>query len=64
MKFIDSTEIQVRSGNGGPGIVSFRTARNRPKLGADGGNGGNGGNVVLYADKNINTLNTLRYRQL
>lgn len=64
MKFIDSTEIKVRAGNGGSGAVSFRTARNRPKLGADGGNGGNGGNVIIVADKNVNTLNTLRYRQL
>ncbi|MEZ4743605.1 MAG: GTPase ObgE [Bdellovibrionota bacterium] len=64
MKFIDSTKIKVRSGNGGAGIVSFRTARNRPKLGADGGNGGNGGDVYLVADKGLNTLNSLRYRQL
>ena len=64
MKFIDQTEIHLQSGNGGDGISTFRTARNRPKLGPDGGNGGNGGDVYLKADKSINTLSTLRYRQV
>ena len=38
------------------------TARNRPKLGPDGGNGGPGGNVVLVAEKQYNTLSCVRYR--
>ena len=63
MKFIDQTEIWITSGSGGDGIVSFRRARNMPKLGPDGGNGGNGGNVFLIADKGLNTLAPLRYRK-
>lgn len=63
MKFIDNIEIYIKSGDGGSGIVSFRAARNRPKLGADGGNGGKGGNVILQATSNLNTLSSLRYRQ-
>ena len=40
MKFIDQTEIFVKAGKGGAGSCSFKTARNKPKLGPDGGNGG------------------------
>ena len=63
MKFIDSIKIIVRSGDGGPGMVSFKAARNMPKLGADGGDGGFGGNVLLKADVQKNTLSHLRYRE-
>lgn len=62
MKFIDRTEIHVTAGNGGDGMVSFRTARNMAKLGPDGGNGGHGGHVELVAKKSLNTLSSLRYR--
>ena len=62
MKFIDKTEVIVAAGKGGDGMCCFRTARNRPKLGPDGGNGGNGGNVVFVADRETNTLSRLRYR--
>ena len=64
MKFIDYTEIHAHAGCGGDGIATFRTARNRPKLGPDGGNGGNGGDVYLVAHKGLNTLSSLRYRQV
>ena len=64
MKFIDQTEIHVTAGNGGDGISSFRSARNKPKLGPDGGNGGNGGNIQLLAEPSLNTLSSLRYRQV
>jgi GTP-binding protein len=63
MKFIDSIEIHVKSGDGGPGATSFRSARNRPKLGPDGGNGGLGGDVNLVGSANLNTLSSLRYHQ-
>lgn len=62
MQFIDSTEIFVRSGDGGNGMVSFKTASNKPKLGADGGDGGWGGDVVVVGNGQINTLSNLRYR--
>ena len=64
MKFIDQTEIHVTAGNGGDGISSFRSARNEPKLGPDGGNGGNGGDILLLAESSLNTLSSLRYRQV
>jgi len=62
MKFIDSTEIFVASGTGGNGLVSFKTARNMPRLGPDGGDGGHGGDVVMIAAPQLNTLSTVRYR--
>ena len=63
MKFIDQTQIFVKAGHGGPGMVSFAAAFGAPKLGPDGGNGGNGGNVILVGASNLNTLGTLRYKQ-
>jgi GTP-binding protein len=62
MKFIDSTEIFVASGSGGNGLVSFKTARNMPKLGPDGGDGGHGGDVVFVSAPQLNTLSTVRYK--
>ena len=63
MKFIDSTQIGVRSGDGGDGMVSFRAARNLPKLGADGGDGGHGGHVYLRGHKGLNTLSHLYFKK-
>ena len=51
-KFIDSTIINIKSGNGGNGHVSFRKEKFVPKGGPDGGKGGNGGNVILLCDPN------------
>ena len=62
MKFIDSTEIFIASGKGGNGLVSFKTARNMPRLGPDGGDGGHGGDVVFVAAPQLNTLSTVRYK--
>lgn len=56
MKFLDSIEISIKSGAGGAGMVSFRAARNLPKLGADGGDGGHGGGIYLLGTDNLNTL--------
>lgn len=54
----------VRAGDGGPGLVSFKRARNQPKLGADGGDGGHGGSVILQGNPQLNTLSSIRYRKL
>ncbi len=56
MKFVDETTIQVRSGRGGDGAVSFRRERNMPWGGPDGGGGGGGGSVILIASENCDTL--------
>lgn len=58
--FVDRALIQVRSGKGGDGHVSFRRAKYEPKGGPSGGDGGDGGSVILYGDHNVNTLYTFR----
>ena len=63
MHFIDSTEVDVKSGRGGNGMVSFKTANNKPKLGPDGGDGGSGGDVIIVAHDQMNTLSHLRYQR-
>lgn len=54
--FWDSLEIQVKAGNGGNGIVSFRTEYGEAKGGPDGGDGGRGGSVFVVASESVNTL--------
>ena len=53
---IDSKVIEVRSGNGGHGMVSFIREALLPRGGPGGGDGGHGGDIVLVADSSINTL--------
>ncbi|MES2746432.1 MAG: GTPase ObgE, partial [Bdellovibrionota bacterium] len=64
MKFIDQTEIDVRSGDGGDGLVSFRAAKYQPKAGLDGGDGGFGGSVYLVGNAQLNSLSSLYYRRM
>lgn len=56
MRFIDEAEITVKSGDGGPGCVSFNRERFVPKGGPDGGNGGKGGNVLIKATRKLYSL--------
>lgn len=63
MKFLDQAKIYVKSGNGGPGCMSFRREKFVEFGGPDGGNGGKGGDVIFRAVKNLNTLIDFRYTQ-
>jgi GTP-binding protein len=60
MKFIDEVLIEIHSGDGGPGCISFRREKFVPRGGPDGGNGGRGGHVYFVGDENINTLMSFR----
>ncbi|NQZ14007.1 MAG: GTPase ObgE [Alphaproteobacteria bacterium] len=63
MKFLDEAKIYVKSGDGGPGSISFRREKYVEHGGPDGGNGGRGGDIVFEAVNDLNTLIDFRYTQ-
>ena len=63
MKFLDLARVQIRSGSGGAGAVSFRREKFIEYGGPDGGDGGRGGDVVAEAVDGLNTLIDFRYQQ-
>ena len=63
MKFLDHARVEVRSGAGGHGCVSFRREKFVEFGGPDGGDGGKGGDVWAEAVEGLNTLIDYRYRQ-
>jgi GTP-binding protein len=63
MHFLDQAKIFIRSGDGGPGAVSFRREKYIEYGGPDGGNGGKGADIVFEAVEGLNTLIDFRYTQ-
>jgi len=63
MKFLDQAKIYLKSGNGGPGCVSFRREKYIEYGGPNGGNGGKGGDVIFECADDLNTLIDFRYQQ-
>ena len=64
MKFIDEARIQIKAGDGGRGMASFRREKYVAEGGPDGGDGGRGGSVIAVADRNINTLIDYRFARI
>jgi GTP-binding protein len=63
MKFLDEAKIDVRSGDGGAGCVSFRREKFIEFGGPDGGDGGKGGDVIALCVGGLNTLIDYRYQR-
>ncbi|RBI67909.1 GTPase ObgE [Roseovarius sp. TE539] len=63
MKFLDLARVEIRSGSGGNGCVSFRREKYIEYGGPDGGDGGRGGSVWAEAVEGLNTLIDFRYQQ-
>ena len=63
MKFLDEAKIYLKSGDGGPGCVSFRREKYEEYGGPNGGNGGRGGDVIFEVVDSLNTLIDFRYAQ-
>ncbi len=59
--FIDRAVIEVRSGKGGDGAISFLHAKFVPNGGPDGGNGGRGASIYFRANSKITTLLNFRH---
>ncbi len=58
--FVDEVQVNVRGGDGGAGVVSFRRESHTPKGGPSGGDGGSGGDVYFLADRNVASLLAFR----
>jgi GTPase len=54
--FVDELTIYAKAGNGGNGVVRWRSEKFRPMAGPSGGNGGNGGDVYVRAVHDLNKL--------
>jgi len=63
MQFVDEAVIEVKSGGGGRGCVSFRREKYVPRGGPDGGDGGDGGYVYVIGNPHMSTLLDFKYRQ-
>lgn len=63
MAFIDRVTVEVESGRGGDGCVSFRREKYVPRGGPDGGDGGHGGSVIVVAQPGVDSLALLVHRK-
>lgn len=61
--FVDRITIEISSGKGGDGCMSFRREKYVPKGGPDGGDGGDGGSVIIVAADGVDSLSVLAHRK-
>ena len=63
MRFIDEAVIEISSGDGGNGCLSFRREKFIPKGGPDGGDGGKGGSINFVAKESLHTLQDFKLKR-
>lgn len=61
--FLDEVVIELESGKGGDGAVSFHREKHVPRGGPNGADGGRGGDVILMADRHKRTLYEFSYQK-
>ena len=61
--FVDRVEVEMESGRGGDGCMSFRREKFIPRGGPDGGDGGGGGSIVVVAEAGVDSLALLAHRK-
>jgi GTP-binding protein len=61
--FIDEITLNIRSGKGGDGIVSWRHEKGKDKAGPGGGDGGKGGDVYLKGVRDIGKLAEYKFNK-
>lgn len=61
-QFIDHVQINVRSGDGGNGVIAWRREKYEPLGGPAGGNGGRGGHIYIEATNDLTTLVEFRFK--
>jgi GTPase len=54
--FVDEITIYAKAGDGGDGVVRWRSEKFKPKAGPSGGDGGRGGDVYVRAVRDLNQL--------
>ncbi|HEY0221196.1 MAG TPA: hypothetical protein VGC58_03165, partial [Candidatus Paceibacterota bacterium] len=59
--FIDEITLNIHSGKGGDGIVSWMHEKGRDHAGPGGGNGGKGGDVYLRGVHDIAKLSEYKF---
>jgi GTPase len=64
MKFYDEAKIEIHSGKGGSGCMSFHREKYVPKGGPDGGDGGDGGSVIVEASTRRQNLIDFHYQRV
>ncbi len=61
--FVDRVTIEIESGKGGDGCLSFRREKYIPRGGPNGGDGGHGGSVILLAQAGVDSLSALAHKK-